>query len=100
MFRRLIPLTLAATLLALATARPADDDKGTGLYEGFIRIFNGKDLNGWRATGKMEDWGIDGTTLYTRGGGGGWLMTEKEYSDFEIYVDFKMPAEGGGNSGV
>ena len=100
MFRRLIPLTLAATLLALAPARPDDSDKGWGLYEGFTRLFNAKDLTGWKASGKMEDWGVDGTTLYTKGGGGGWLMTDKEYGDFEVYVDFKMPAEGGGNSGV
>jgi hypothetical protein len=100
MFRRLIPLTLAVALLALGQARPADDDKGAGLYEGFTRLFNGKDLAGWKASGKMEDWSVDGTTLYTKGGGGGWLMTDKEYSDFEVYVDFKMPVEGGGNSGV
>jgi len=100
MIRRLIPLALAAALLAPAPARPADDDKGAGLYEGFTRLFNGKDLTGWKATGKMDDWAVDGTTLVTKGGGGGWLMTEKEYSDFEVYVDFKMPLEGGGNSGV
>ena len=101
MFRRLIPLSLAAALLALSPARPADDDRGTGLYEGFTRIFNGKDLTGWMVFGgKEEAWGVDGTTLVTKSGGGGWLLTDKEYSDFEIYVDFKMPAEGGGNSGV
>jgi Domain of Unknown Function (DUF1080) len=100
MVRRIIPLTLAAALLVLSPARPADDDKGAGLYEGFTRLFNGKDLTGWKASGKMEDWAVDGTTLYTKGGGGGWLMTDKEYGDFEVYVDFKMPVEGGGNSGV
>ena len=105
MFRRLIPLTLIAALLALSPARPADDsDKGTGLYEGFTRLFNGTDLTGWKASGKMEDWGVEDGTLFTKGGGGGWLMTDKEYSDFEVYVDFKMPIataeKGGGNSGV
>jgi hypothetical protein len=100
MICRLLPLTLAAALLAPPSARPADDDKSAGLYDGFTRLFNGMDLNGWKATGKMEDWAVDGTTLVTKGGGGGWLMTEKEYGDFEIYVDFKMPLEGGGNSGV
>ena len=102
MFRRTIPLTLAAVLLALTPARPADDsDKGTGLYEGFTRLFNGKDLTGWQVFGgKEEAWGAEDGTLFTKGGGGGWLLTDKEYSDFEIYVDFKMPADGGGNSGV
>ena len=101
MFRRTIPLALAAALLALSPARPADDsDKGAGLYEGFTRLFNGADLTGWKATGKAEDWGVADGTLFTQGGGGGWLMTDKEYADFEIYVDFKMPLAGGGNSGV
>lgn len=100
MVRRIIPLTLMAALLLLSPARPADADKGTGLYEGFTRLFNGTDLTGLQPTGKAEDWAVDGTTLYTKGGGGGWLMTDKEYGDFEVYVDFKMPAEGGGNSGV
>ena len=101
MFRRLIPLTAAAALLVLSPARPADDfPKETGLYDRFTSLFNGKDLTGWKASGKMEDWGAEGGTLYTKGGGGGWLMSDKEYGDFEVYVDFKMPAEGGGNSGV
>ena len=101
MFRRIIPPTLAAVLLALSPALPADDfPKETGLYDGFTSLFNGKDLTGWKASGKMEDWAVDGTTLYTKGGGGGWLMTDNEYGDFEVYVDFKMPLSGGGNSGV
>src|SRR5207302_8363306 len=96
MFRRLMPLSLAAFLLALSPPRPADDsDQGAGLYEGFTRVFNGKDLAGWQPTGKAEAWSVapDGT-LVVQGTGGGWLMTDKEYSDFEVYVDFKM-SEGG-----
>src|SRR5262249_54687763 len=36
--------------------------------------------------------------LFVNGRGGAWLMTEKEYGDFEIRLDFKMPKMG--NSGV
>jgi hypothetical protein len=37
--------------------------------------------------------------LYTDGGeGGGWLSTDKIFSDFEIYLEFRLPE--GGNSGV
>jgi hypothetical protein len=102
MFRRLFSLTLAAAVLALSPARPADEfPKETGLYDGFTSLFSGKDLTGWKVFGgNMEDWGAENGTLFTKGGGGGWLLTEKEYADFEIYVDFKMPQEGGGNSGV
>jgi hypothetical protein len=65
---------------------------------GFEPLFNGKDLTGWKATGKMEVWGAENGILFVQGGGGGWLMTEKEYSDFELRLEFKMPKMG--NSGV
>jgi Domain of Unknown Function (DUF1080) len=66
--------------------------------EGFESLFNGKDLSGWKSTGKMEVWGAENGVIFCQGGGGGWLMTEKEYGDFELRVEYKMPK--GGNSGV
>ena len=68
--------------------------------EGFIALFNGKNLDGWKATGKMEVWGADKEKgiLYVEGGGGGWLLTDKEYKDFELRLEYKMPKMG--NSGV
>ncbi len=65
---------------------------------GFEPLFNGKDLTGWKATGKMNVWGAEKGVLFVQGGGGGWLMTEKEYSDYELRLEYKMPK--GGNSGV
>jgi hypothetical protein len=64
----------------------------------FMPLFNGKDLTGWKATGKMEVWGAENGVLYVAGGGGGWLMTEKEYGNFELRLEYKMPKMG--NSGV
>ena len=46
----------------------------------------------------MDVWGGDKDILYVDGQGGGWLMTEKEYSDFDVQLEFKMPKVG--NSGV
>src|SRR5581483_9409883 len=66
--------------------------------EGFTPLFNGKDPTGWTATGKKEVWGAENGVLYVSGGGGGWLMTDKEYGDFELRLEYKMPK--GGNSGV
>ena len=68
--------------------------------EGFKALFNGKDLTGWKATGKMDVWGADADKgiLFVQGGGGGWLMTEAEYGDFELRLEYKMPKMG--NSGV
>ncbi len=68
--------------------------------EGFVSIFNGKDLTGWKVNegGKQEVWGATPGILYVEGHGGGWLLTEKEYGDFEIRLEYKMPEHG--NSGV
>src|SRR5262249_19831481 len=48
--------------------------------------------------GKMEAWGVENGLLFTTGSGGGWLMTEKEYGDFELLLEYKVPVNG--NSGV
>jgi hypothetical protein len=69
-----------------------------GPQKGFVSLFNGKDLTGWKATGKQEMWGADNGILYCKVGGGGWLMTDKEFGDFELRLEYKMPT--GGNSGV
>jgi hypothetical protein len=67
--------------------------------EGFEPLFNGKDLKGWEVlNGKMEAWGAEDGLLVVKGGGGGWLMTEKEYANFEVRLEYKMPKAG--NSGV
>ncbi len=66
--------------------------------EGFTPLFNGKDLTGWKATGKMSVWGAEKDHIFVAGGGGGWLLTEKEYGDYEVRLEYKMPK--GGNSGL
>ena len=96
----LIPTLLLAALAAPATLY--SDDKKSDVPEGFTPLFNGKDLTGWTVTpgAKKELWGADKDKgiIFVNGGGGGWLMTEKEYEDFVIRVDFKIPEKG--NSGV
>ena|ERR1700722_12301426 len=97
MFHRLVPLSLIAVLLALSPARPAEKERN--IPEGFTPLFDGKDLDGWKVFGGKEDaWGVEDGMIVTKSGGGGWLLTEKEYGDFEVRVDFKMSE--GGNSGV
>ena len=68
--------------------------------DGFVSIFNGKDLTGWKVNegGKQSVWGAADGLLFVDGRGGGWLLTEKEYGDFEIRLEYKMPDHG--NSGV
>jgi hypothetical protein len=88
---------LSACLLCLAfTSLLADEGKPP---TGFKALFNGKDLEGWKVHGgKLKSWAAEKGILFVNGGGGGWLMTEKEYGDFELRLEFKVPK--GGNSGV
>jgi hypothetical protein len=101
MRRYLFLLSLPALLLVVLPAARSDD-KDKGVPEGFEPLFNGKDLTGWVVNkgGNMDRWGAAEAegVIFTKGGGGGWLMTEKEYGDFELRLQYKVPEKG--NSGV
>jgi hypothetical protein len=67
--------------------------------EKWVRLFNGKDLKGWKPHG-AERWVVEkgeilGETLTKEYG---YLSTEKTFRDFELKAKFK--AEGAGNSGI
>ena len=101
--RRITPLALVAMLgvLSALPARAADTSKS-------IALFNGKDLEGWRvflkpdAKGKAAPEGVftvkDGVIECT-GKPNGYLITEKEYADYKLEVEWRWPAKAG-NSGV
>ena len=62
-------------------------------------LFNGKDLAGWEVVdGNAGSWGVAEGILYTQGGEGGWLSTVREFGDFQLDLEFRVPP--GGNSGV
>src|SRR4051794_18038909 len=62
-------------------------------------LFNGKDLAGWKtAKGEPKNWRAENGLLVCEGGGGGWLSTDKQYSDFELELEYRVPPDG--NSGV
>jgi hypothetical protein len=84
----------AAGCLALAGGLRAEEKE-----EGFVPLFNGKDLDGWVVKGKEEGWQIKDGVLRSEGGkGGDWLRSAKEYGDFILKVEWKVSKEG--NSGV
>ena len=96
MQRALIPAAFAAmTMFGLSGSLLAGGAKAP---EGFESLFNGKDLTGWKSTGDMKVWGAEKGVIYVQGGGGGWLLTEKEYGDYELRLEYKMSK--GANSGV
>jgi hypothetical protein len=93
--RRLLFLVAVSLFFGVAAIPAADDAPPAG----YVPLFNGKDLSGWKVLGgKMEAWDAADGLLFVKGGGGGWLMTEGEYADFELRLEFKLPKAG--NSGV
>jgi hypothetical protein len=94
----LLPVALCACVLAFAVVA-VGDEKSAG-EEGFVPLFNGKDLTGWVYGGKPAGKGYqvkDGVLFCTDGDGGN-LFTEKEYGDFAFRFEFKL--EDSGNNGV
>lgn len=62
-------------------------------------LFNGKDLSGWQIIhGKAGTWKVENEVLYTEGEGGGWISTTREFENFKLALDFRVPPDG--NSGV
>jgi hypothetical protein len=87
---KLVSIALLAMIVAGASAQPP---------EGFTPLFNGKDLKGWKVhSGKVEAWGVAAGVLFTSGSGGGWLMSEKDFANFELRLEYRLPVKG--NSGV
>jgi hypothetical protein len=116
--RALLCLSLTGVLIVAAgTSQGADNVPP----DGFVALFNGKDLTGWkglvadpkvRATMKPDQlaaaqakadermrahWKVEDGVLVFDGKGDN-LCTEKLYGDFEVYVDWKI--EQGGDSGI
>lgn len=64
--------------------------------EGFVSIFDGKTLTGWR--GATAGYKAENGILICQKKGGGNIFTEKEFGDFIFRFDFKF--EPAGNNGV
>jgi len=64
------------------------------------KLFNGKDLTGWKVHG-TEKWFVEKGELICESGPDkqyGYLVSDREFKNFELTVEFKQ--ESNGNSGV
>ncbi len=116
-----VRLAIASVLaIAIGTSLPAQDAPKPP--PGFTALFNGKDLTGWKGHTTMKEratlppeklaelqakrtaaakemWSVqDGAIHLTPQKGGVSLVTEKDYGDFELMVDWKI--EKNGDSGL
>ena len=99
-FARLLSLTLVCTLaIAALTAFAADKE------EGFVSLFNGKDLTGWEyGTDKKAKAGrgyqVKDNVLFCTKDDGGNLFTEKDYDNFVLRFDFKLETDSNNGIGI
>lgn len=65
----------------------------------FKPLFDGQTLNGWAIVDQKGDgYGVTNGVIYCARGGGGNLLTEKEYDNFILRFEFKL--EEGSNNGI
>ena len=84
----------ALCILSLLLSLPA-----VAAETGFVSLFDGKTLNGWKLLGKGGDGYLvqDGKIVCPPGGGGN-LFTEKQYRDFVLRFEFQLV--DGSNNGL
>ncbi len=98
------PHPVRHALLAIVILATAGQSAAAEKAEGFVEMFNGRDLTGWQTTG---NWVVEENNIITlkpRKGEWGWqrfsdyLATVRKYGDFILDLEFKF--EKNGNSGV
>jgi hypothetical protein len=91
-------LSLLAALLS-ASLLSADEPKLNTLSpeevkDGFVSLFDGKSLDAWQ--GAVKGYTVENGAMVCKPGGN--LYTKKEYANFILRFEFKLPP--GGNNGV
>ncbi|MCI0718764.1 MAG: DUF1080 domain-containing protein, partial [Acidobacteria bacterium] len=87
-------LRQSCCLLAVLTMRLWGADES-----GFRPLFDGKSLNGWKPVqAKGEPWKVEDGMIVCPTGGAGKLMTEQEFSDFVLRLEYRLTEAG--NNGV
>ena len=67
--------------------------------DGFVSLFNGRDLSGWVVKGNAAAFRVEDGCMVSDGGlGGEWIRSEKPYSNFVLRMDWMLSKTG--NSGI
>ena len=88
-------IAVVVTCASLALVQPAQTKK-----QGWISLFNGKDVAGWhlRDPKGPDGWKVQ-NGVYVNTPPSTDIQTDAEYYDFQLHVEFNV-SEGDGNSGV
>lgn len=99
-----LPLASLWTLLLLATALPAAEPKTAPAAkpdaDGFVSLFNGRDLTGWKNVNcAPETWAVRDGKIVCTGKPIGALRTERQYENFVLEFEWRHLTSAG-NSGL
>ncbi len=86
---------ILSAVLGLVVAAGSMSAQTPSQPEGWERLFNGKDLSGWKVWG-MEKWSVDDGAILGESGpdeDDGFLMTEGTYTDFHAVLRFKCETD-------
>ncbi len=90
---KFLSLAIFTALLVACATLPGEREAG------FISLFDGQSLKGWTLVApKGGGYGATNGVLYCAKGGGGNLLSEREYADFILRFEFKL--EPGSNNGL
>ena len=107
-----IRLVLTAIVLCLLPLEivPAAEPAVAGKPAEWVSLFDGKTLNGWTVKCRKKDkdkhyWDVEKGAITARTPRGSrhdyiWLLTEKEYGDFELKLRVQTFSSTTGNSGI
>ncbi len=98
MHRTPLVVLLAASLFSAIASAADQPDASAVAPAGFTALVNGRDLTGWQgAATAAEHWRVEKGELINDGKGTD-LVTAKSYRNFELLLEWKIPARG--DSGV
>jgi hypothetical protein len=91
--KRICLASLLGTLLLALTARAADDD-------GWVSLFNGKNLDGWKASENKDSWSVEDGKIVCDGPRSHlfYVGDEKPFKNFEFQAE--VMTTPGSNSGI
>ena len=98
-FIALANIVMSAVIVATFSGCSTSSPNTAWVEPGFKSIFNGENLDGWVLMEKHgSGFGVTNGVIYCAKGGGGNLLTEKEYENFAMRFEFKL--EEGSNNGI
>ncbi len=86
--------------ILIATALLVTSTLGHAQEAGWTSLFDGKTLTGWSAPEgtKLEGWSVEADGVLHYSGKGPLLLSDKEYSSFELEWEWRLEAKG--NNGI